>query len=78
MTRLPRSLLRALLAVFSRHPRLKRRLVDLVYRMPWIDARLRTLAHRAVHPEAVLDLDVTRMPEGSRRSLARIRARMPR
>lgn len=78
MMRLTRTLLRHLMAVMSRHPRLKRALVDLVYRLPWADLRLRQLASRSTHASALLDLDIERMPEDSRRSLERIQARMPR
>lgn len=76
MTRITRMLLRHMMAVMARHPRLKRGLVDLVYRLPWVDMRLRQLASRSAHDSAVLDLDIKRMPEGSRRSLERIKARM--
>jgi hypothetical protein len=78
MTHLPRTVLRMILNAVARHPRLKRYLVDAIYRVPWFDMRLRDLAHRVVHPEAVLDVDEDRMPEGSRRSLQRIRARIQR
>ncbi|WP_448096594.1 hypothetical protein [Luteibacter yeojuensis] len=78
MMRLIRMLLRRLMAAISRHPRLKRGLVDLVYRLPWVDMRLRQLASRSIHTSAFLDLDIERMPEDSRRSLERIQARMPR
>jgi hypothetical protein len=74
----PRKALRYLLGSVSRHPRLKRALVDLAYRLPWFDTRLRNLVYRVEHPEAMLDVDPAHLPEGSRRSLARIRARMPR
>lgn len=75
---LPRRVLRSLLAGISRHPRLKRAIVDLAYRLPWVDTRLRNLMYRVEHPEAVLDVDPAQLPEGSRRSLARMKARMPR
>jgi len=78
MSQLARATLRRLLAGIARYPRIKRVLVDLVYRLPWFDGRLRDLAHRVTHPEALLDVDPGRLPEGSRQCLARIKARMPR
>jgi hypothetical protein len=69
--------LQAILRLLSRYPRLKRHIVDLVYLLPAMDTRLRDLAHRAVHPEARLDVDPARMSEGSQRCFSRIRAGMP-
>ncbi|MGN6094248.1 MAG: hypothetical protein ACTHOL_18005 [Luteibacter jiangsuensis] len=76
MKHITRMLLRRMMAIVARHPRLKRGLVDLVYRLPWVDMRLRQLAARSAHDRALLDLDIKRMPEGSRRSLERMKARM--
>lgn len=75
MTKTPRRLLRYLLGSVARHPRLKRALVDLAYRIPWMDTRLRNLAYRVEHPEAMLDVDPTQLAGGSQRCLARMRAR---
>lgn len=75
---LPRKVLRYLLGSVSKHPRVKRAIVDLAYRLPWVDTRLRNLMYRVEHPEAVLDVDPNQLPDGSRRSLARMRSRMPR
>ncbi len=58
---------------FSRYPLAKRLVVDMVYRFPALDARLRTLAHRAAHPDAVLDVDATNMPDATRRAFERMR-----
>lgn len=66
--------LSGLLHFLGRHPTLKRAIVDLVYRFPALDGKLRTAAHRAVHPEAVLDVDAARLPEASRRAYDRMRA----
>lgn len=65
--------LRDLLHFLGRHPALKRAIVDLVYRFPALDGKLRTAAHRVIHPEAVLDVDASRLPEASRRSYDRMR-----
>lgn len=73
-----RATLRRLFGVVAKHPRLKRAIVDAAYRVPWLDTRLRHLMHRTEHPEAVLDVDPDRLPEGSRHALARMRSRMPR
>jgi hypothetical protein len=78
MKRPIRMLLRHVMAIVSRHPGLKRGLVDLAYRLPWIDIRLRQLASRSSHTSALLDLDIKRLPEGSRLALERIQARMRR
>jgi hypothetical protein len=69
--------LQVVLRLLARYPRLKRRIVDLVYLLPAVDTRLRDLAHRAVHPEARLDVDASRMSQGSQRCRSRIRAGMP-
>jgi hypothetical protein len=78
MTRGPRRLLQLVVGGLARHPRLKRAIVDLAYRIPWVDTRLRNLVYRVEHPEAQLDVDPKHLPDGSRRSLQRIRARTPR
>lgn len=77
MKHVPRILLRRILGSVSRRPKLKRAIVDLAYRLPWVDTRLRDLVYRVEHPDAVLDVDPARLPEGSRQTLARIRARTP-
>lgn len=77
MSAVARKVIRTILARLSSHPKFKRRLVDLIYRIPWMDSRLRNLAHRAAHPEAVLDVHPDQMPEESQRCMARIRARTP-
>ncbi|WNL45530.1 hypothetical protein RKE25_19275 [Dyella sp. BiH032] len=64
-----------LLEAVSRYPRLKRWLTGVVYRIPALDAGLRTAARRAAYPEARLDVDPTQLPEGSRRSFERMRTR---
>ena len=71
-------LLRSLLGFVEKRPRLKRLLVDLVYRIPALDAALRGASRKAIHPEARLDIDASRLPDGSRASFERIRARTPR
>lgn len=73
MSALLRRGLSGLLHFLGRHPALKRAIIDVVYRFPLIDGKLRTAAHRVIHPEAVLDVDATRMPEASRRSYERMR-----
>lgn len=78
MMPLLRTPLRALLRHLSGFPRLKRLIVDTVYHLPLVDAYLRSAAHRAAHPQARLDVTAERMPEGSRRSFERMRARPPR
>lgn len=77
MTPLLRAPLRAVLKHLSGFPRLKRFIVDAIYHLPLVDAYLRSAAHRATHPQACLDVTVERMPEGSRRSFERMRARPP-
>jgi hypothetical protein len=67
--------LRRILHYLGRYPALKRVAVDLIYRFPLLDATLRTVAHRVVHPEAVLDVDATNLPEASRRAYERMRGR---
>jgi len=62
-----------LLEAVSRYPRIKRWLTGVVYRIPALDAGLRTAARRAAHPEARLDVDAAQLPEGSRRSFERMR-----
>jgi hypothetical protein len=71
-----RSGLRQLLRLLARYPRVKRAIVDVVYRLPSVDRHLRDMAHKVTHPEARLDVDPARMPSGSQRSLDRIRKRM--
>lgn len=66
-----------LLRFISRHPRLKRLLVDAIYRLPALDALLRSATRRTTHLQARIDVDAQHLPEGSRRSFNRIRARMP-
>ncbi|WP_291776712.1 hypothetical protein [Luteibacter sp.] len=56
---------------------MKRWLVDTVYRIPALDAALRTAAHRVSHPEARLDVDASQMSESSRRSFDRMRMGNP-
>jgi hypothetical protein len=73
MSFLFRLVLKHLLAILARYPALKRFIVDLIYRFPALDAGLRTAAHRAVHPEAILDVDAAHMPDGSRRAFRRMR-----
>jgi hypothetical protein len=73
MSVLVRRGLRLILHFLGRHPTLKRAIVDIVYRFPTLDGKLRTAAHRAIHPEAVLDVDATRMPDVSRRAYERMR-----
>lgn len=68
-----RRALRTLLRFLARYPTLKRLIVDVIYRFPSLDGKLRTAAHRIIHPEAVLDVDVRRMPESSRRAYNRMR-----
>jgi hypothetical protein len=68
-----RRALRDLLHVLGRYPGLKRVIVNMVYRFPSLDATLRTVAHKVIHPEAVLDVDATHMPEASRRAYERMR-----
>jgi hypothetical protein len=69
--------LRVLLHLLARFPGIKRTLVDLVYRFPSLDGKLRTAAHKVIHPEAVLDVDATRLPEASRRAYQRMRGSFP-
>jgi hypothetical protein len=73
MTRSLRLGLRTLLHILARYPALKRVFVDMVYRFPALDGKLRTAINRVIHPEAVLDVDATRMPETSRRAYERMR-----
>lgn len=73
-----RSPIRLLLRSLARYPRMKRSLVDLVYKIPALDSLLRTAANRLTHPEARLDVDASQLPEGSRRSFERMRSGMPR
>jgi hypothetical protein len=65
--------LRAALRQLARYPALKRLLVNTVYRFPTLDGKLRTAAHRVIHPEAVLDVDASCLPEASRRAYERMR-----
>jgi len=69
-----RRVLRSFLHFLGRYPALKRLIVDVVYRFPALDATLRTVAHRVIHPEAVLDVDASRLPEASRLAFDRMRA----
>lgn len=78
MTPLLQKPLRALLRHLSGFPGLKRVIVDTVYQLPLVDAYLRSIAHRAAHPEARLDVTAKCLPEGSRRSFERMRARSAR
>ena len=77
MKALLRSPVRFLLNVMNRHPRWKRFLVDLVYKVPALDALLRHAADRAIHPDARLDVDARQLPDESRRSFERMRAGRP-
>lgn len=65
---------RHILHLLGRYPALKRMIVGLIYRFPALDATLRTAAHRVVHPEAVLDVDATSLPDESRRAYERMRS----
>ncbi|WP_043692478.1 hypothetical protein [Luteibacter sp. 9133] len=69
--------LRYLLHFLGRRPALKRLIVDAIYRMPALDAKLRTAASKANHPEAVLDVDANRLPDASRRAYDRMRHQSP-
>ncbi|APG04451.1 hypothetical protein BJI69_11435 [Luteibacter rhizovicinus DSM 16549] len=73
MSRFFRPALRSLLRFLGRYPALKRFLVNVIYRFPTLDGKLRTVAHRVIHPEAVLDVDARRLPESSRRAYDRMR-----
>ncbi|MDR6642663.1 hypothetical protein J2X57_001875 [Luteibacter sp. 1214] len=73
MSSIARRILRDLLHFLGRYPALKRLIVDTVYRFPALDTTLRTVAHRVIHPEAVLDVDATRLPDASRRAFDRMR-----
>jgi hypothetical protein len=64
---------RHILHVLGRYPAFKRMIVSLIYRFPALDATLRTAAHRVIHPEAVLDVDATSLPDESRRAYERMR-----
>lgn len=75
MKQLMRRALRHILQFLTRYPSVKRVVVDLVYRIPAIDSAMRTVAHRIAHPEAVLDVDASRMPDASRRAFDRMRGR---
>jgi hypothetical protein len=75
MTKVARTLLRYLLGGVARRPRLKRAMVDLAYRIPWLDTRLRDMIYRVEHPEAALDVDPAQLADGSKRCLARMRSR---
>jgi hypothetical protein len=68
-----RHALHRLLHLLGNYPAIKRMIVNVVYRFPALDSTLRTVAHRAAHPDAVLDVDVTCLPEGSRRVYERMR-----
>lgn len=78
MSGLLRFPLRALLGFLGNRPRLKRFLVDIVYRAPALDAILRSASQKAIHPEARLDIDARLLPDDSRASFDRIKARTPR
>jgi hypothetical protein len=73
MSNVLRQGLRALLRLLARYPTLKRALVNVIYRFPALDGKLRTVAHQVIHPDAVLDVDANRMPESSRRVYERLR-----
>lgn len=67
--------LRRMLGLLTRYPALKRFVVNLIYRFPALDAGLRTVAHRAIHADAVLDVDASQIPETSRLAYDRMRSR---
>lgn len=75
MSHTVRRFLLALLRSLEKYPTVKQLAVNLVYRFPQLDSKLRTAAHKVIHPEAVLDVTADRMPTGSRRAFERIRAR---
>lgn len=73
MSAILRRALRRSLHMLGRYPAIKRMIVDLIYRFPVLDTTLRTVAHRVIHPEAILDVDASRLPEASRRAFDRMR-----
>jgi hypothetical protein len=72
-----RGTLRRLLHFLGKYPSLKRAIVNVIYRFPALDSTLRNVAHRVVHPDAVLDVDLTCLPHESRRTYERMRGSTP-
>jgi hypothetical protein len=64
--------------VVSRFPAIKRFMVNITYRFPALDARLRSTVHRMNHPEAELDVNAKRLPDSARLIFDRLRARQTR
>jgi hypothetical protein len=58
-------------------PKLRRRLVNAIYRLPGLDLRLRNLLNASEHATVVPGVDATHLPEAGQSVRHRLRARMP-
>jgi hypothetical protein len=58
-------------------PKLRRRLVNAIYRLPGLDLRLRSLLNASEHATGVATVDATHLPEAACIVRDRLRARMP-
>jgi hypothetical protein len=57
-------------------PKLRRRLVNAIYRLPGLDLRLRKLLNATEHASNAAAVDATHLPEAARVVRDRLRARM--
>jgi hypothetical protein len=58
-------------------PKLRRRLVNAIYRLPGLDVRLRNLLNATEHTSSAAAVDASHLPEAARVVRERLRARMP-
>lgn len=59
-------------------PKLRRRLVNVIYRLPGLDLRLRNLLNATEHANSAPGVDAANLPEAARIVRDRLRARVPR
>ena len=62
----------------AEHPQFRRRIVNLIYRFPSLDRRLRMLLQQSAHRPAALSVDAAHLGEAGRTARDRIRARTSR
>ncbi|WP_243050033.1 hypothetical protein [Dyella sp. RRB7] len=58
-------------------PKLRRRLVNAIYRLPGLDLRLRNLLNATEHAKSAPVADAMHLPEAACTVRSRLRARMP-
>ena len=62
----------------AEHPQLRRRIVNLIYRFPILDRRLRRWLQQSAHRPAALTVDAAHLGEAGRTARDRILSRIAR